>query len=125
MTDSEKLDIIITKVDSVEKRMDSLETKMDSLEIKVDSMDKRLCSVERTALDTKGEVRLMRAIVENEINYNVKLIAEGHYDLNRKVDDAVHTALDVAAKEEVYDVKHVLYEAKLKELSSRMDLYAG
>lgn len=125
MTDSEKLDLLITKTSSLETKVDSLETKVDSLETRVDSMDKRLCSVERGLLDSKGELRLVRAVIENELNHNVKLIAEGHYDLNRKVDDAIHSTLDIAAKEEVYDVKHVLYEAKLKELAGRMDLYAG
>lgn len=153
MTDSEKLDFIITKVvsiekkvDSLEKRMDSLEKKVeslekrmeslekrvDSLEKKVDSLEKRMDSVERRlsiaeiALENdRGENRLTRSIIENDLNHSIRLIAEGHYDLNRKVDEAIHTTADVAAKEEIYDLKFIVHKEKLKELSERMGIYAA
>lgn len=146
MTDSEKLDFIITKVvsiekkvDSLEKRMDSLEKRMDSLEKKVDSLEKRMDAIEKrmdsverrlsiaeVALeDDRRENRLTRSIIENDLNHSIRLIAEGHYDLNRKVDEAIHTTADVAAKEEIYDLKFIVHKEKLKELSERMEIYAA
>ena len=139
MTDSEKLDFIITKVvsiekkvDSLEKRMDSLEKRMDSLEKRMDAIEKRMDSVERrlsiaeVALeDDRRENRLTRSIIENDLNHSIRLIAEGHYDLNRKVDEAIHTTADVAAKEEIYDLKFIVHKEKLKELSERMEIYAA
>lgn len=139
MTDSEKLDFIITKVvsiekkvDSLEKRMDSLEKRMDSLEKRMDAIEKRMDSVERrlsiaeVALeDDRRENRLTRSIIENDLNHSIRLIAEGHYDLNRKVDEAIHTTADVAAKEEIYDLKFIVHKEKLKELSERMEIYAS
>ncbi len=139
MTDSEKLDFILTKVVSIEKkvdaletRMDALETRMDALETRMDAIEKRMDSVERrlsiaevALADDRRENRLTRAIIENDLNHSIKLIAEGHYDLNRKVDEAIHTTADVAAKEEIYDLKFIMHKEKLKELSERMDIYAA
>lgn len=132
MTDSEKLDFIITKVvsidkkvDALEKRMDALEDRMDALEKRVDSVEKRLSIVEVALADDRRENRLTRSIIENEVNHSIKLIAEGHYDLNRKVDEAIHTTSDVAAKEEIYDLKFVIQGEKIREISERMDIYAA
>ena len=146
MTDSEKLDFIIAKVVSIdkkvdalekrvtaleervgalEKRMDSLERRMDSLEERMDSVEKRLSIAEVALADDRRENRLTRSIIENEVNHSIKLIAEGHYDLNRKVDESIHTTSDVAAKEEIYDLKFVIQGEKIREISERMDIYVA
>ena len=153
MTDTEKMDVILekvvfigNKVDSMDVRLGRVEEKVDSMDIrlgkveeKVDSMDARLgkveervgsmdgrlTRVEKGVIDVKNEIVIVRCIMENELDHKIKLIAEGHYDLNRKLDKALHLVGDVQAKEEVQDVLLTLHEAKLKELSGRLDLYAG
>ncbi len=153
MTDTEKMDVILekvvfigNKVDSMDVRLGRVEEKVDSMDIRlgkveekvdsmdirlgkveerVDSMDGRLTRVEKGIIDVKNEIVIVRCIMENELDHNIKLIAEGHYDLNRKLDKALHLVGDVQAKEEVQDVLLTLHEAKLKELSGRLDLYAG
>ena len=37
----------------------------------------------------KQEVKEIQLTLENETNRNIKLIAEGHLDLSRKLDDAL------------------------------------
>ena len=146
MTDTEKMDVILekvvfigNKVDSmdvrlgkveervgeVEKKVNSMDVRLGKVEERVDSMDGRLTRVEKGIIDVKNEIVIVRCIMENELDHNIKLIAEGHYDLNRKLDKALHLVGDVQAKEEVQDVLLTLHEAKLKELSGRLDLYAG
>ena len=39
----------------------------------------------------KGEVRNLQLTLENETNRNIRIIAEGHLDLNRKLDEALKT----------------------------------
>jgi len=119
-----RMDSLEERMDSLEKRMDSLEERMDSLERRMDSVEKRLSIVEVALADDRRENRLTRSIIENEVNHSIKLIAEGHYDLNRKVDEAIHTTSDVAAKEEIYDLKFVIQGEKIREISERMDIYA-
>ena len=39
----------------------------------------------------KNEVRGLQLTLENETNRNIRIIAEGHLDLNRKLDEALKT----------------------------------
>lgn len=39
--------------------------------------------------ELKNEVRSVQLTLENETNKNIKIIAEGHLDLSRKLDEAV------------------------------------
>ena len=120
-----RIESLESNVKLLENRIGFLEVRVDGLDGKAVSIEKRLSIVESVVTDARRENRLVRSIVENEINYNIGLIAEGHCDLNRKVDDAIHTASGVAAKEEVYDVKFVIQGEKIRELAERMDIYAA
>ena len=120
-----RIESLESNVKLLENRIGFLEVRVDGLDGKAVSIEKRLSIVESVVADARRENRLVRSIVENEINYNIGLIAEGHCDLNRKVDDAIHTASGVAAKEEVYDVKFVIQGEKIRELAERMDIYAA
>lgn len=71
-----------------------LETILD----KVTSIDKRLTSVELT--------------LENETNPNIKAIAEGHLDLNRKLDDA----LKVENEKEMLLIRVTVLENELRKV---------
>ena len=120
-----KVDSMDVRLGKVEEKVDSMDARLGKVEERVDSMDGRLTRVEKGVIDVKNEIVIVRCIMENELDHNIKLIAEGHYDLNRKLDKALHLVGDVQAKEEVQDVLLTLHEAKLKELSGRLDLYAG
>lgn len=39
--------------------------------------------------EIKGQIKDIQLTLENETNRNIKIIAEGHLDLSRKLDDAV------------------------------------
>lgn len=71
----EKLSGIHTRLDSLEKRVGSLENGVSNLNEKMDKVDMRLRHVELT--------------MENEITPNIMRVAEGHLDLNRKLNEAI------------------------------------
>ncbi|MCD8122088.1 MAG: hypothetical protein LUE65_07615 [Clostridiales bacterium] len=68
MTDSEKLDLLLEKVDSIESNLAALKADHEH---------------------TKVEVKAIRITLENETNRNIQLIAEGHMNLDRKLDEAL------------------------------------
>ena len=45
----------------------------------------------------KKEIRSIQLTLENETNRNIKIIAEGHLDLSRKLDDALKVENDIVA----------------------------
>ncbi|MBR1701765.1 MAG: DUF2730 family protein [Lachnospiraceae bacterium] len=114
-----KVDSLETKVDSLETKMDSLETKVDSLETKVDSLETKVDSLETKmdSLDSKvgvleTDMKRMQLTLENEVDRNIKLIAEGHLDLNRKLTEA----LKYKEEHELLQVRMNLAEADIKRL---------
>ncbi len=46
-------------------------------------------SIETSLDPIKRDIRNIELTLENEINPNIRMIAEGHLDLNRKLDEAL------------------------------------
>lgn len=117
MTMDEKLDLILDKLTNLETRVGNLETWMDSMEaemsamkakmstmeaemsamkVKMSAMEAKMSTMEaemsimKTKMDTMAvELRQTQFIMENELNRNIRLVAEGHLDLSRKLDEAI------------------------------------
>ena len=112
MTQDEKLNLIIEKISSMDKRfdcvderLDSMDKRFDSMDERLDSMDKRFCSMDEmfnsmhehlSSLDEsvktlQSDVSNINLQIENEIIPDIKRVAEGHLDLDRKFQATMHT----------------------------------
>lgn len=106
-----KVDRLETRMDGLETRMDGLETRMGGLETEVSSLKTRMDGVE-------SGLRNLKFIVENDIQKKINIIAEGHLDLSRKLDEA----LKVSQKQEIYYLKVNTLEADVRELKMHVGL---
>ncbi|MCD8133908.1 MAG: hypothetical protein LUE19_08675 [Clostridiales bacterium] len=97
MTDSEKLDLLLKKVDGMDQRLCIVEKRLDG-------MDQRIKSVELT--------------LENETNRNIRLIAEGHRDVSRKLDDA----LQVEHEKEMLLIRMNIVENDVDIIKRKLDI---
>ncbi len=100
MTDSEKLDLIFSKLeklDSIEVKLTSVETRLDSVEIDIQELKRCTTHIELT--------------LENETNRNIQLLAENHITLIDKLNQSVKVA-----------DKTLMYEVQMTSLKSRIDL---
>ena len=75
MTDRALLELIASKVGNIETRVDSIESRVGAIETRMDKTDAKITDIQMT--------------LENETNKNIQIIAEGHVDLIRKLDDAL------------------------------------
>ena len=130
MTDSQKLDLLLdkvflidTKVDSLDSRVDSfesklnsLESKVDSLENKVDSLESRVSLLEHNMESLKSEVIKTNLLLENETNRNIKIVAEGHLDLSRKLDESIKFSTEIKARQETHEIYINRHERMLSAL---------
>ena len=130
MTDSQKLDLLLdkvflidTKVDSLDSRVDSfesklnsLENKVDSLESKVDSLESRVSLLEHNMESLKSEVIKTNLLLENETNRNIKIVAEGHLDLSRKLDESIKFSTEIKARQETHEIYINRHERMLSAL---------
>ena len=65
----------------------------------------------------KKEIRSIQLTLENETNRNIKIIAEGHLDLSRKLDDA----LKVENEKEMLLIRVNILENELRQVKERIE----
>ncbi len=66
------------------------------------------------------KIRDLQLTLENETNRNIKIIAEGHMDLNSKLDEA----LKIDNKKEMLIMRVNTLENELRRLKERIDRIA-
>lgn len=109
---TEETRMILDKLENMEKNLFSLDTKVSSLDAKVSCLDEKVSCLDEkvsnldekvSCLDTRvsemderfsKEIREMKITLESEVNRNIKVIAEGHLDLDRKLDEALKVNQD-------------------------------
>jgi len=78
-----------------------------------DLFDKRLAPIER-------DIKDIQLTLENETNKNIALIAEGHLDLSRKLDDA----LKVENEKEMLLIRVNRLENEIRRIKEKINVIA-
>lgn len=102
MTDSEKLDLLISEMQGM---------KQDMTEMKQD-----MTGVKQELVEVKQKVTKTELILENEIRVNIQRVAEGHLDLSRNLHDAMRPSNEV----EMLAIKVRMLESDVKELKAKI-----
>lgn len=90
---------INSTLNNMNKQFDDVNSKFDDInnqisEMKADIQNvkdetKQISEMKTDIQKMKNEIREISLILENETNRNIKIIAEGHLDLSRKLDKAL------------------------------------
>jgi len=96
MTDSEKLDLLLNKMTSMEIEMTSMKSKISSIEYKVTDMQLTLA---------------------NETNKGIRIIAEEHLDLARRL----HDDLRVESDKEIASLRLSMLENEVRRLRDKIE----
>ena len=102
MADSEKFDLILSKIDKLDSRIDKLDSRMDKMDSRMDKMENDITDIKLT--------------LENEIRVNIQRVAEGHLDLSRNLHEAMKPNNEV----EMLSVKVRMLETDVKNLQVRL-----
>ncbi|MCI8648481.1 MAG: hypothetical protein HFE76_17195 [Firmicutes bacterium] len=65
----------------------------------------------------REEIKPLETMIENDVVHNIKIIAEGHADLSRKLSDAIETERE----RELLKVRVNLLEADVKMLKAKLN----
>lgn len=109
MTDTELLQALYNDMQTVKHKVTSMEDKVTSLDGRVASLDEKVASLEH-------EILKINVTLENETNRNIQIIAEGHLDLSRKLNEAIKISSDVKAKQEIQDIYINMHQNQLRAL---------
>lgn len=76
-----------------------------------------LKAIESMLEPIKRDIRSIQLTLENETNRNIKIIAEGHLDLSRKLDDV----LRVDNEKEMLLIRVNILENELRKVKERIE----
>ena len=99
------MQVMKKRLDGMDKRFDGIDERLDGMDKRFDGMDKRFCGVDQQfvsinerfdRLESKVQentdaIRRINLRIENEIIPSIGFIADGHLDLNRKMDRILET----------------------------------
>ena len=103
MTENQKMDLILQKLGGIEGGLASVGEDVRSLQGDVQTLKGDVQTLKEDVQTLKGDVQTLKEDVqmlkdrvtnieitlENETNRNIQLIAEGHLNLDRKLDEAL------------------------------------
>lgn len=82
----------------------------------IQELKRRTSAIEEAVSELKRRTTNIELTLENETNRNIRIIAEGHRDLSRKLDDA----LKVESEKELLLVRVNLLEGELRKVKERL-----
>ena len=96
MTENQKMDLILQKLGGIEgglasvgEDVRSLQGDMQTLKGDVQTLKEDVQTLKEDVQTLKDRVTNIEITLENETNRNIQLIAEGHLNLARKLDEAL------------------------------------
>ena len=98
------------RLDKMDSRLDKVDSRLDKVDSRLDKMDSRLDKVE-------SKVTEVQMTLENETNKEIRIIAEGHLDLSRKLDEA----LKVENEKEMLLLRVTILENELRRLKAKIE----
>ena len=89
MTTEEMLVSLVENVKNINSTLNNMNKQFDDVNSKFDDINNQISEMKTDIQNLKSETREISLTLENETNRNIKIIAEGHLDLSRKLDKAL------------------------------------
>ena len=123
----EKLEEMNSKISDMDSRISNMDSKisdMDSrisdMDSKMSNMDSRISDMDSRISDMDSKISDIQLTLENETNKNIQIIAEGHLDLSRKLDEAMATENE----KEMLLIRVNRLENELRKIKERLEKIA-
>lgn len=116
MTDSEKLDLLISGMQGMKGDMRGTKEDMQGMKEELRGMKEDMQGMKGSIQELNQKVTKIELTIENEICDNIQRIAEGHLDLSRNLHDAMKPSNEV----EILAVKVNKLEMDVKKLKAKI-----
>ena len=80
---------INSTLNNMNKQFDDVNSKINNMNSQIEDINNQISEMKTDIQNLKSETREISLTLENETNHNIKIIAEGHLDLSRKLDKAL------------------------------------
>ena len=105
------------RFEQIDKRFEQVEESIRGIKVQLNKVETRLDNLEKDLAVVKSDLEQTKCIIENEIQRNIKIVAENHVDLIRKFTEA----LSVSQTNVLYHMKVNHLETRLVLLENRFD----
>ena len=126
MTTEEMLVSLVENVKNINSTLNNMNKQFDDInnqiaEMKTDIQNvkdetKQISEMKTDIQKMKNEIREISLTLENETNRNIKIIAEGHFDLSRKLDKA----LTVENEKEMALIRINMMESEIRRIKAKL-----
>lgn len=116
----ERLDKMDSRLDKMDTRLDRVDERLDKIDARLDRVEERLDGVEERVDRVEEKVAEVQMTLENETNKEIRIIAEGHLDLSRKLDEA----LKVENEKEMLLLRVTHLENEVRKIKQKTELTA-
>ena len=134
MTDNEKLDLILSKMAGIEQSITGLEQSVMGIKQNVTGIEQSVVGLEQSVTGIEQRIEELEAgfeqkleiidqrltrlesHIENVTDKNIRIVAEGHVDLNRKLNEVIHVTSDIKAYHELQNILVSDHEDRLKHI---------
>lgn len=123
MTDSEKLDLILSEmqgmkkdIEGIHKDIDGIHKDINGIHKDVDGIHKDIDGMHKDIEDIGQKVTKIDLTIENEIRTNIQRVAEGHLDLSRNMHEVMRPNNEI----EMLAIKVRMLETDVRELKQKI-----
>ena len=113
MSERELLQMILSEVQNTNTGLNDI--KSEIADIKTD-----VSALKTDVDDLKLRAALIETTLENETNRNIRIIAEGHTDLSRKLDHV----LQMESEKEMFLIRSNVMESEVQKIKQHLDSIA-
>lgn len=89
MSENEKLDLILRELGGIKEDVSSIKVEMQTVKEDLEVLKGEVKELKEDVKSLNERVTTIEITLENETNRNIQLIAEGHMNLDRKLDEAL------------------------------------
>ena len=110
---------IISTLNNMNKQFDDINNQIAEMKTDIQNVKdetKQISEMKTDIQKMKNEIREISLTLENETNRNIKIIAEGHLDLSRKLDKA----LTVENEKEMALIRINMMENELRRIKEKL-----
>ncbi len=113
---TEETRMILDQLQSMDQKIGRISEEVSEIRTDVNDLKKDVIVLKDNDKKREQQLKLLQLTVENELNRNIQLIAEGHLDLDRKLTEA----LGVKAERELIKVRLNIMESELRLLKAQI-----
>ena len=107
-----------TDMQNMKSDMKEMKTDMQGMKTDMQGMKTDMQGMKTDIQDLRGRVSGIEMTLENETNRNIRIIAEGHADLCRKLDEA----LKVENEKELLLVRTNIMENDIRKIKDKLEI---